>query len=274
MGLEASLLAGASAALGAMALADAPRGPRLPCAPTATVGEGPSAPAERRRDPLRWVGRLPPRGGLARRPEMAGIAPSELERAVGRARLLALGVVGLGMLLGLPPPACLLLGPAVQRTSLLSVTRREAERRRAAARELSVFLDLVASGVAAGLTGPLAVRHATGVAVGPLGEELAAALRRVELGGRWREEILVSADALGLPDLRRAVVALEASPVGAAEAIGEVAREVRDGQRAAAAERARTAPVKMLFPLVFLVLPAFLLLTVAPVLVATLQSIR
>jgi hypothetical protein len=32
--------------------------------------------------------------------------------------------------------------------------------------------------------------------------------------------------------------------------------------------------VQMLFPLVFLVLPAFLLLTVVPVLVATLGSIR
>ena len=32
--------------------------------------------------------------------------------------------------------------------------------------------------------------------------------------------------------------------------------------------------MKMLFPLVFLVLPAFLLLTVVPVLFSTLQSIR
>jgi tight adherence protein C len=39
-------------------------------------------------------------------------------------------------------------------------------------------------------------------------------------------------------------------------------------------ERARKAPVKMLFPLVFLVLPAFLLLTVVPVLLSTLRSIR
>ena len=59
-----------------------------------------------------------------------------------------------------------------------------------------------------------------------------------------------------------------------AEAVSELARESRETRRALVAERARKAPVKMLFPLVFLVLPAFLLLTVVPVLVTTLQSIR
>ena len=54
----------------------------------------------------------------------------------------------------------------------------------------------------------------------------------------------------------------------------ELATRVREARRAATTERARKAPVKMLFPLVFLVLPAFLLLTVAPVLFTTLRSIR
>lgn len=157
------------------------------------------------------------------------------------------------------------------------LARRGRARRRQAERELAVFLDLVAAAVAAGVTGFLAVRRASEATAGPLAEELAAAMRRVDLGGRWREELRAVADRLSLGDLRRAVLLLERHhAVGSeiSEALAELAREVREAGRAAAAERARTAPVKMLFPLVFMVLPAFLLLTVAPVLVATLQSIR
>jgi tight adherence protein C len=57
------------------------------------------------------------------------------------------------------------------------------------------------------------------------------------------------------------------------EATRELARAVRRSRRADTLERARTAPVKMLFPLVFLILPAFLLLTVVPVLLTTVRSI-
>lgn len=163
------------------------------------------------------------------------------------------------------------------RGPVLGPARRTRARRRRAERELPVFLDLVAAAVAAGLTGLLAVRRASEATAGPLAEELAAAMRRVDLGGRWQQEVAAVAERLALADLRRAVLLLErAHAIGAetSQALAELAREVREADRAAAAERARTAPVKMLFPLVFMVLPAFLLLTVAPVLVATLQSIR
>ncbi len=57
------------------------------------------------------------------------------------------------------------------------------------------------------------------------------------------------------------------------EATRDLADSVRQARRAAVVERARTAPIKMLFPLVFLILPAFLLLTVVPVLLTTIRSI-
>jgi tight adherence protein C len=50
--------------------------------------------------------------------------------------------------------------------------------------------------------------------------------------------------------------------------------DLRAERRARAEERARRAPVKMLFPLVFLILPAFLLLTVGPVLLSTVRSLH
>ena len=80
----------------------------------------------------------------------------------------------------------------------------------------------------------------------------------------------------GDPDLARTVAVLartEALGVPLRDATRDLAATVRDARRAATLERARTAPVKMLFPLVFLILPAFLLLTVVPVLITTVRSI-
>jgi tight adherence protein C len=159
----------------------------------------------------------------------------------------------------------------------LRLTRAARARRAGADRELPLLLDLLAAASSAGLSGQLALHRALEATQGPLAEELSAAMRRVDLGGRWRNELEATADRLDLPDLRRAIAILTRSDtIGSslADALGELARESRDARRTLVAERARKAPVKMLFPLVFLVLPAFLLLTVVPVLVTTLGSIR
>ncbi len=153
-----------------------------------------------------------------------------------------------------------------------------ADRRRRAAvdAEIPQLLDLLAAGSSAGLAAPLALRRATEGLAGPLADEVRATVRAVDLGARWRDELEALADRLDLPDLRRAVAALtrtESLGASLAQATSELAAAVRQARRAATSERARTAPVKMLFPLVFLVLPAFLLLTVVPVLLTTVRSI-
>ena len=155
-------------------------------------------------------------------------------------------------------------------------SRASRRRRAAVAAEIPQLLDLLAAGSSAGLSAPLALRRATDGLSGPLAEEVRATVRAVDLGARWREELEALADRLDLADLRRAVATLtrtETLGSSLSQATAELAASVRQARRTATVERARTAPVKMLFPLVFLVLPAFLLLTVVPVLLTTVQSI-
>ena len=157
------------------------------------------------------------------------------------------------------------------------VLARAARRTSAAAdREIPVLLDLLAVATSAGLPPQLAFRRAVEAATGPLADELRSVLDASDLGGRWRDELMVVGGRLALPDLQRLLGALaRTDSLGSslAEEIEHLASDVREVRRAAAAQRARTAPVKMLFPLVFLVLPAFLLLTVVPVLLTTVRSI-
>jgi tight adherence protein C len=156
---------------------------------------------------------------------------------------------------------------------------RRARRHHRAAVDAQIpqLLDLLAAASSAGLSGQLALRRAVDALGGPLAHELEAALDAVDLGAPWRDELAAVAERLGLTDLRRTVAALsrtETLGASLSDSTGELATSVRAARRAAITERARTAPVKMLFPLVFLVLPAFLLLTVVPVLLTTVQSIR
>jgi tight adherence protein C len=150
-------------------------------------------------------------------------------------------------------------------------------RRHEADAELPQFLDLLAAASTAGLGPHGALRRGAGATTGPLREELDRFLDAVDLGARWRGQLADLAARMGLPDLSRAVHAMvrtERLGSSLAEALRELADDVREERRSRATERARKAPVKMLFPLVFMILPAFLLLTVVPVLIATLRSIR
>jgi tight adherence protein C len=156
---------------------------------------------------------------------------------------------------------------------------RRASRRRASdvEREIPQLLDLLAAGSTAGLSAELSLRRAAEALRGPLGEDIRGVAHLADLGARWRDELHSYADAAASVDLKRTIAVLqrtESLGVSLAEATRELAATVRHARRTATLERARTAPVKMLFPLVFLILPAFLLLTVVPVLLTTVRSIR
>jgi tight adherence protein C len=139
--------------------------------------------------------------------------------------------------------------------------------------ELAIVIDLLAVSVSAGCTPYLAVAVASDWAPPGLSARLRRVRRECDLGAGF-------AEALGhmvheAPPLSGLVDALLASdrfgaPVG--DALGRLALEERAALRRRAETRARTVPVRLLFPLVFLVLPAFGLLTVVPALLSGLGA--
>ncbi len=241
---------------------------------------GPTAGAG---DPLDRIGRsrLVRTAVSAQRLEAASAIAGtgvDVAKFAGRAVVAAVSVVVASLAIG-GPAAMLspLVAVAVLRAPSFLTGRAAKRRTRAIERDVPLLLDVLSLAAFAGLPAPAALGRAVSVMDGPLADELRSALRDVELGARWRDRLGELADRLNAPDLRRTIAVLRRSEsIGSstAEPIAILADEVRAARRASATERARKAPVQMLFPLVFLVLPAFLLLTVVPVLVATLGSIR
>jgi tight adherence protein C len=132
-------------------------------------------------------------------------------------------------------------------------------------RELPVAVDLVGVAVAAGCTPFLAVEHAARYAPDRVARSLRAVPRACALGQSFDAALrdLASAE----PELQSLADALRTSArLGspAAPALARLASEVRADLRRRAEARARTVPVRLCFPLVACILPAFALLTVAP----------
>jgi tight adherence protein C len=173
-----------------------------------------------------------------------------------------------------------LLAPIAVVVAWALPVRRARRRARAAIvavrRSLPEAVDLLSLAVGAGLTVPLAVAAVGRRHHGPVGVELARAAQEIE-GGRRCAAALHDAGARLGPDALPVIGALVASERYGAplvDALARVAGEVRADQRRRAEEAARRVPVKLLFPLVLCVLPAFALLTVAPLLAGALGSLR
>ena len=146
------------------------------------------------------------------------------------------------------------------------------------AADVALTADLLAMAAAAGLTPFLALevvaRFGPEPAAGRLGAVVEAVVVETAAGGIRLADAL-EAEAARTPALAPVLILLAASersgaPV--ATALTRLAGQIRAGVRRRAMARARTVPVRLLFPLVFLVLPAFLLLTMAPVVLASLTD--
>ncbi len=164
------------------------------------------------------------------------------------------------------------------------VARRWGRRRRArqhrSLTEAGVpdLVDLFAVAVGAGLNVRLAVEAVSRRAPA---RPIALAFRRVvdevNAGGRLAEALETlpqRLDAEAVRPLVRALVDAERYGEALGPTLDRLADEARRSRQRRAEEAARRVPVKLLFPLVACVLPAFGLLTVAPLIAGGLRALR
>lgn len=164
---------------------------------------------------------------------------------------------------------CASLPPVATTARVLRVPHRvRAGRRRDddLARELAIVVDLVGVGVSAGCTPYTAVELAARWSPTRMRRALDDVVRACRLGQSFddalRELGVAMTPTRALTDTLRTTARLGA-PV--APALTRLATDVRADLRRRAEARARTVPVRLCFPLVGCILPAFALLTVVPV---------
>lgn len=203
-------------------------------------------------------------GGLDTSPERS--------RRVGVSALAALAAASVS-------PMLVPLVIAVAWMAPRALTSRHQRRRRAAiATDLPDVVDLLSLAVGAGLSVALAVREVGRRGTGPVAVELRRACAEVALGRRLADTLddLVHPRRGGeaVRGLVAALVACERYGAPLVPALHRLSLEVRADRRRSAEEAARKIPVKLLFPLVTCTLPAFALLTVAPLIASAVRSLR
>lgn len=151
---------------------------------------------------------------------------------------------------------------------------RSAQRETRAA--LPQALDRLTTCVLSGMSVERALRTVALETPGALGAALAQGLRALDLGmprARAYELIAERADLDEVRALMAALARAERFGSSVSDALVAQAREARSRARAAAEQEARTAPVKLIFPLVFCFLPAFVLLTIAPIAISAVRTL-
>lgn len=141
-------------------------------------------------------------------------------------------------------------------------TRQEAIRA-----EVSEVIDQLAVMVRAGLSVDAAVVRCAQRNDGPLADELKRVVQEMRVGVNRTTALTNMAERVDIPELRGFVAALaQADQLGVpvSETLKVQAVEMRVKQRQAAEEMAMKLPVKILFPMVFCILPVIFIVLLGP----------
>jgi tight adherence protein C len=150
---------------------------------------------------------------------------------------------------------------------LVLVDRRARMRLEQIDYDLPELIDILVVTVEAGLGFSGSLKTASERISGPLGDELRLALQEQNMGLTTEEALrhmLARADTPAMRSFVRAVTQGETLGVSIGDILRALAVEMRKRRRAAAEESAQKAPIKILFPLVFLIFPAMFVILLGP----------
>ncbi len=195
----------------------------------------------------------------------------------------ALGVTGLllGLLVFLPNPsgATFLLGMLFAGVGFFLIdvvmNMKASERRAEIERAFPNTVDQITICVEAGLGLDAAIAHAARTGSGPLAEEFERVLQDVRTGMSRQAALDAFAERTDVADVRyfvRAVGQANRYGVPIVDALRVQALDGRERRKARAEERAQKTTVKILFPLMFCILPALFVVILGPAVIRIANS--
>jgi tight adherence protein C len=143
------------------------------------------------------------------------------------------------------------------------VDSRARKRRDQIERGLPDLIDLLVVTLEAGLSFPQSLRLAAGKIKEPLSSEVRLTLQEQNMGLTIEDSLqnmLGRVDSMSVRVFVQAIVQGQTLGVSIGKILRDLALDMRKRRRQMAEERAQKAPTKILFPLVFLILPALMII--------------
>jgi len=155
------------------------------------------------------------------------------------------------------------------------INSRAHDRQIAITNALPDTLDQMTIAVEAGLGFDAAMAKSARNGKGPLAEELIRVLQDMSIGRTRRDSFLELEYRTNSPDLKRfvrAVVQADAYGIALGDVLRVQAGEMRLKRRQRAEEQAQKVTVKILFPLIFCLLPVLLIVVMAPAVIGIINA--
>lgn len=148
-----------------------------------------------------------------------------------------------------------------------NLTSKISSRRKLMERQLPDVLDLLSINVEAGLGFEQAVMHVINHFEGPIIDELAIAYREMTMGRTRREALNLFAQRCELDDVKTfigSIIQAEQLGISMKNVLRTQAEAIRTSRRSKIEEKAMKVPVKILFPMVFLIFPVLMIVLMGP----------